>query len=103
MRALADVARREAGEAGAVVEQAVEVAGGHELGVGLAVHVDELREEELDPVALHPRLGLLGRRGRLERDATVDRQGVQRRHEPSRFARLASGISGVWAMPQWAG
>ena len=36
------------GEAGAVVEQVVEVAGGHELGVRLAVHVDELREEELD-------------------------------------------------------
>ena len=48
MRALADVAGREAGEAGAVGEQVVEMVGRHELGVRLAVHVDELREEELD-------------------------------------------------------
>ena len=49
MRALADVAGGEAGEARAVGEQVVEMVGGHELGVRLAVHVDELREEELDP------------------------------------------------------
>ena len=48
MWALADVACGEAGEAGAVGEQIVEVVRGHELRVGLAMHVDELREEELD-------------------------------------------------------
>ena len=41
----------EAGEARAVVEQVVEVRGRDELGARLAVHVDELREQELDVVA----------------------------------------------------
>ncbi len=45
---LADVAGGEPGEAGALGEQVVEVVRGHELGVRLAVHVDELREQELD-------------------------------------------------------
>ena len=49
MGALADVAGGEAREARAVGEQVVEMVRRHELGVGLAVHVDELREEELDP------------------------------------------------------
>ena len=48
MRALADVAGGEAREPGAVVEQPLEVRDRHELGVGLAVHVDELGEDELD-------------------------------------------------------
>ena len=48
VRALADVAGREAGEPGAVGEQPVEVRDGHQLGVRLAVHVDELGEDELD-------------------------------------------------------
>ena len=52
---LADVAGGEAGEAGAVLEQAVEMAGGHELRARLAVHVDELREEELDAGVAHVR------------------------------------------------
>ena len=50
VRPLADLAGREPREAGPVLHQAVEVGGRHELGVGLAVHVDELREQELDPV-----------------------------------------------------
>ena len=62
---LADVAGGEAGEAGAVLEQAVEVGGGNELRVRLAVHVHELREQELDvvfaDVALHVLAG--ARRG----------------------------------------
>jgi hypothetical protein len=40
----------EAGEPGAVREQVVEVMYRDELGVRLAVHVDELREQELDPL-----------------------------------------------------
>jgi hypothetical protein len=50
MGTLADLAGGEAGEAGPVLHQAVQVRGGDELGVGLAVHVHELREQELDPV-----------------------------------------------------
>ena len=38
------------GEAGAVLHQAVQVGGRHELRVRLAVHVHELREQELDVV-----------------------------------------------------
>ena len=52
VRALADVAGGEPGEPGAVGEQVVEVMGGHELGARLAVHVDELREQELDAAVL---------------------------------------------------
>ena len=48
VRALPDVAGGEAREPGAVLEQRVEVRDRHELGVRLAVHVDELGEEELD-------------------------------------------------------
>ena len=60
MRALADVPGREAGEAGAVGEQVVEVVGGDELGVGLAVHVHELREEELDVAVAGQLADLIG-------------------------------------------
>ena len=49
---LADRAGREAGEAGALLEQVVDRLHGHELRVGLAVHLDELREEELDSLVL---------------------------------------------------
>ena len=64
VRALADVAGGEAGEPGAVGEQVVEVPDRHELGVRLAVHVDELGEEELDaqPVELGAELVRGGRR-----------------------------------------
>jgi hypothetical protein len=58
---LAHRAGRVSGEAGAVFEQAVEVAGRHELGARLAVHVHELREQELDPVRADPLACLVGR------------------------------------------
>ena len=58
--ALADVSGRKAGEAGAVGEQVLEVMGRHELGVGLAVHVDELREEELDVAVTRELSDLIG-------------------------------------------
>ncbi len=48
VRSLADVAGREARESGAVGEQPVQVRHRHQLGVRLAVHVDELGEDELD-------------------------------------------------------
>ena len=46
------------GEAGAVVEQHVDPLGGDELRARLAVHVDELREEEVDSVRLRAAPGL---------------------------------------------
>ena len=49
---LADLAGGETGKSGAVLHQAVEVRGGHELGVRLAVHVHELGEQELDVVGV---------------------------------------------------
>ncbi len=52
VRSLTDVPRREAREARAVVEQVVEVVRRHELRIGLAVHVDELGEQELDATVL---------------------------------------------------
>ena len=79
MRALADVAGREAGEARAVGEQVVEMVGGHELGVRLAVHVDELREEELDPAVageLADLVGALRCDQRLAHGASLLRVGV---------------------------
>ncbi len=47
---LADVAGGEPGEPGTVGEQAVELLRGNQLRARLRVHVDELREQELDPV-----------------------------------------------------
>ena len=49
---LADVAGREPGEPGPVGEQRLELGGGDQLRVRLRVHVDELREQELDPLLL---------------------------------------------------
>src|ERR1019366_1016038 len=57
---LADIAGGEAGEAGPVLQQAVEVMGGHELGARLAVHIDELREQELDAAILDDSPGIVG-------------------------------------------
>ena len=48
VRALADVAGGEPGEAGALGEQVVDVVRRDELGARFAVHVDELSEQELD-------------------------------------------------------
>ena len=50
--ALADVAGGKAGKPRALAEEVIEVVGGDELGVRLAVHVDELREQELDLLVL---------------------------------------------------
>ena len=49
---LAHGACGEAGEARALLEQVVDRLHRHELGAGLAVHLDELGEEELDPLVL---------------------------------------------------
>ena len=48
VRTLTDVAGGEPGEARAIVEQVVDVVRRDELGARLAVHVDELSEQELD-------------------------------------------------------
>ena len=81
VRPLADVAGGEAGEPGAVGEQVVEVRRRHELRVRLAVHVDELREQELDAVGADVLARLVRRGGRRERRAAVARgQRVKRRH-----------------------
>ena len=66
VRPLPDVAGREAREAGAVGEQPVEVGDGHELGIRLAVHVDELGEHELDAALVELAAELVGGRGRLD-------------------------------------
>jgi hypothetical protein len=47
---LADVAGGEAREPRPLGQQVVDVVGGDQLGAGLAVHVDELGEQELDAV-----------------------------------------------------
>ena len=47
---LPEVARGEPGEPGALGQQVVEMMGGDELGARLAVHIDELGEQELDAV-----------------------------------------------------
>ncbi len=60
-RALADVAGGEAGEAGALLEQVVEMVRRHELRVRLAVHVDELGEEEADVAVVHVGADLIDR------------------------------------------
>ena len=60
MRPLADVTGRKAGEPGAAVEQVIDVMSGHELRVGLAVHVDELGEQELDPTFGNDLAGVIG-------------------------------------------
>ena len=52
VRTLAEIAGREPGEAGSVIQQVVEVVGGDELRARLAVHVDELGEQEFDPLVL---------------------------------------------------
>ena len=62
MRELADGAGGEPGEAGAVLHQAVEMTRRHELRVRLAVHVHELREQELDVVVVDVALDVLGAR-----------------------------------------
>ena len=59
---LAHGARRVAGESRAVGEQVVEVRGGDELGARLAVHVDELREQELHVVLSDVGADLVDRR-----------------------------------------
>ena len=48
VRALADVARGEPGEARALAQQVIDVVRRHQLGARLAVHVDKLGEEKLD-------------------------------------------------------
>jgi hypothetical protein len=101
MRALADVAGREAREAGALVEHVVEMVRGHELGVRLAVHVDELREQELDAVLTHVRVQLLAAGGHRERRMTIARgwirdHSVSARHpssSPSPHDRASPRIS----------
>ena len=60
---LADRAGGEAGEAGALLEQVVDRLHRHQLGVRLAVHLDELREEELDPLVLRALADLVVRHG----------------------------------------
>ena len=60
-RELTDLAGCEAGEPGALLEEAVEVRGGDQLGTRSAVQVDELREDELDTSLPH------GGADRLER------------------------------------
>ena len=60
VRPLADVAGGEAGKPGAVGQQVVDVMGRHELGARLAVHVDELREEELDALLADDAANLVG-------------------------------------------
>ena len=82
MGELADRARRETGESGAVLHQSVEVPRGNELGVRLAVHVDELREQELDVVVLDVALDVVAgfRRG----------EGLAHALKLSRFARTAN-------------
>ena len=101
---LADVAGGEAGEAGALGQQVVEVRGRDELGVRLAVHVDELREQELDVVGADVLARLVGRLGRRERSAPVHRDVVERGHPgllvsasgppADRRARAAQGLPG---------
>ena len=66
VRALADVAGREAGEARPVGEQPLEVRDRHELRVRLAVHVDELREDELDAPLVELGAELVRGGGRLD-------------------------------------
>jgi GAF domain-containing protein len=72
VRALADVARREAREAGAVLEEPLEMRNGHELRVRLAVHVDELGEDELHAPFLELGAQLVGRGSRLDGHAASD-------------------------------
>ena len=60
MRPLSDVAGGEAGETGPVGQQVVDVVCGHELGARLAVHVDELCEEELDALLADDAANLVG-------------------------------------------
>ena len=66
VRLLADGAGREAREAGPLAEEPVEVRGGHQLGARLAVHVDELREQELDVVVADVALDVLAGARRSE-------------------------------------
>src|SRR6202022_2446524 len=60
VRPLADVAGREAGKARALAQQVVEMVRGDELRARLAVHVDELREQELDLLLLDDRADVVG-------------------------------------------
>jgi hypothetical protein len=60
MWSLADVAGRKPGEAGAVGQEVVEVVGRHELRAWLSMHVDELREQELDAVVFHDPPDIVG-------------------------------------------
>ena len=57
---LSDVARGEPGEPGALGQQVVEMMGGDELGARLAVHVDELGEQELDAVVFDDLADVVG-------------------------------------------
>ncbi len=66
VRLLADRAGGEAREARALAEQAVQVRGRYELGARLAVHVDELREQELDVVLADVALDVLAGARRSE-------------------------------------
>ena len=54
-RQLPDLARRESREAGALLDERVEVRRGNQLRARAAVEIDELREDELDAAVLHRR------------------------------------------------
>jgi hypothetical protein len=53
VRTLSDLTGREAGEPGSVGERILEVRRRDQLGVRLAVHLDELTEEELDALGVN--------------------------------------------------
>ena len=91
-RQLADLAGGEAGEARALGDEVVEVRGGHELRARTAVHVDELREEELDPALLDDLPDRLEPRIRRHRHIPLLCCRVRRFYQPS--PRTASGDSG---------
>jgi hypothetical protein len=71
VRSLADVACREPGEPRAVGQQVLEVPRRNELGVRLAVHVDELGEEELDAALVELGAKLVRGRRRLNGHGAV--------------------------------
>ena len=85
VRLLADRAGGEPGEPGAVRHQPVEQPRGHELRVRLPVHVDELREQELDVVLADVALDVFDGAGRDELLAIGDRHA--RKRNRSRRAR----------------
>ncbi len=66
----------EAGESGAVAEQVIEMVGGHELGVGLAVHVHELGEQKLDIAVLDGLADVVGIFGLIWHDQEIYPSGA---------------------------